>query len=229
MNAVVYRPFSHLAGNLTELVDTLVTPNGLYGEMVFQSSPGEFAPVAESAYCGVGVAHTMLLHSVPSSSSSSSAAATAATSGSILQVFPGVPPTAAWDNITFHNLKATGNVGVSAVRTNGEVRWIALASHSNVSTSVNVSVPRDKKWQQPDTPPQTSPAGVDVRVVPGWTAAGYVAWRVTLAPNQLVVVFVDDGDRVVGAAAPSFTIQAVPANESEYHWFGYSRAMPLLH
>ena len=36
-------------GNLTSLLDTVATPNGMYGEMVFMDNPNEFSPVSESA------------------------------------------------------------------------------------------------------------------------------------------------------------------------------------
>ena len=54
-------------GNLTSLLDTVATPNGMYGEMVFMDNPNEFSPVSESAcerskalslvYVSVSVSH----------------------------------------------------------------------------------------------------------------------------------------------------------------------------
>lgn len=35
------------------------------GEMVFMDNPNEFAPVSESAYCGAGNVHTILVHTSP--------------------------------------------------------------------------------------------------------------------------------------------------------------------
>ena len=97
-------------------VDTLVTPNGMYGEMVWQWSPSEFAPVAESAYCGAGALHEMLLRTDDQG---------------VLQLFPAVPignGTTGWEDVVFHSLKATGNVTVSAVRNEGTVKWVAITS-----------------------------------------------------------------------------------------------------
>ena len=57
-------------------VAACVTCRNDSGEMVFFHHPDEFCPVSESAYCGAGSVHTMLLHT---------------TADGVLQFFPGVP------------------------------------------------------------------------------------------------------------------------------------------
>mgnify|MGYP004297150339 CR=1 FL=1 len=46
MSAVAQRPAAAV-GNLTGLLDHCATPNGMYGEMVYQQHPDEFSPVSE--------------------------------------------------------------------------------------------------------------------------------------------------------------------------------------
>jgi hypothetical protein len=105
----------------------------MYGEMVFQAHPGEFSPVAESAYCGAGVLHTMLVHTDPKTK--------------VLSVFPGVPRSSSssdsdswggtkdedWDDVQFYELKALGNLAVSAVRESGATKWISLYAQTGGS------------------------------------------------------------------------------------------------
>jgi hypothetical protein len=56
----------------------------------------------------------MLLHTDPASK--------------VLSVFGGVPRAGAadWDDLQFYQLKALGNLAVSAVRERGSTKWIAL-------------------------------------------------------------------------------------------------------
>ena len=58
--------------------------------MVYMDNPNEFSPVSESAYCGAGNVHTILLHTSPSSK--------------VLSVFSAVPSD--WKDVGFHQLRA---------------------------------------------------------------------------------------------------------------------------
>ena len=185
-----------------------------YGEMVYQSNPSEFAPVAESAYCGAGVAHTMLLH-------------TNAATG-VLSVFPGLPSagdsSSAWDNVTFHNLKAYGNLEVSAVRTAGATKWLAIRN-ANVDATVGVAftVPRDTPWQNLAAHPHAVPRDVLVAPAQG-SVSGRAVWNVTLEPGQRAALFVDPA-----VAAAGFVVQPLEPNASEFQWFGCVHARPGMH
>lgn len=55
--------------------------------MVYMDHPDEFAPVSESAYCGAGVVHTMLLHMEATGNTDD--AVQVATSAEQLTVFKG--------------------------------------------------------------------------------------------------------------------------------------------
>jgi hypothetical protein len=85
MSAVMNRPEA-AQGNLTGLIDSVITPNGMYGELVYQSHPNEFSPVSESAYCGAGSLHTMLLHT--------------STKTGVLSIFSGLAHT--WHGASFY-------------------------------------------------------------------------------------------------------------------------------
>lgn len=60
MNAVMGCADAAL-GNLTALLDSVINPNGMYGECVFAHHPDEFAPVSESAYAAAATPHEILL------------------------------------------------------------------------------------------------------------------------------------------------------------------------
>ena len=75
MNAVAGRAAA-ARQNITRSTDTILTPNGMYGEQERMNHPDEFGPTAESAYCIGGVLHTMLLHTEPRTK--------------ILSIFPGL-------------------------------------------------------------------------------------------------------------------------------------------
>ena len=177
--------------------------------MVYQSNPGEFAPVAESAYCGAGVLHAMLLHTDSASE--------------VLSLFGGAPVggDGLWDDLAFYRLKAAGNLVVSAVRKRGTTRWVALGSAAG--GTFTVAVPGDALWADPAQPPRTSPAGVPVAASKG-AMTGHATWDVTLASGQTAVLFVGSAE-----AGDGFVITPQPANASELNYFGYRRAMQPLH
>ena len=186
-------------GNLTGLIDTVITPNGMYGEMVFMDNPNEFAPVSESAYCGAGNVHTVLLHTSPLSK--------------VLGVFHAVP--AEWQDVGFHQLRAGGGLLVSANRTAGETKFVRVRSAHGGKVMMRVN---DVAWDSAGSPPSSIPAAVKVSAVPG--LAGL--WSFTLAANQSVVLY-------LGATAPELTIAPLAGNASEFNWFGYTREMQPLH
>jgi hypothetical protein len=131
MNSVAGRPEA-AQGNLSGLIDSVITPNGMYGEMVYQSHPNEFSPVSESAYCAAGVLHTMLLH-------------TNVKTG-ILSIFPGTGTT--WANASFYHLRADGGLLVSASKANGCTVFVSLETSTPLPgpRKVQVIVPEDRAW-----------------------------------------------------------------------------------
>ena len=197
MSSVVGRAAS-AQGNLTELIDSLVTPNGMYGEMVYMSHPNEFSPVAESAYCGAGVLHTMLLH-------------TDSITG-VLSIFPGLAE--GWPSASFHMLRASGGLLVSALREDSLTRFVRVWSRAG--GRVLLRVPHDAAWAS--ATPAVDPPSIAV------SAFGGGVWEVTLAPNSSVVVYA----AAAGVRSP-FVIRPLPSNPAEEHWFGYSRPVPPLH
>jgi hypothetical protein len=95
--------------------------------MVYQGNPGEFSPVSESAYCGAGVVHTMLLHSVPAVPLPAEIPTTNTYAHTpVLRIFPGTP--SAWADVTFHQLRAEGGLLVSAVRKGGMTQFVRVLS-----------------------------------------------------------------------------------------------------
>jgi hypothetical protein len=53
---------------------------------------------------------------------------------------------------------------------------------------------------------------------------GYVVWRVSISPQQRVVLSVN-----ASTAQEGFVIRPLPANETQLNYFGYRRAMQPLH
>eukprot|EP00041_Stephanoeca_diplocostata_P027165 m.745089 g.745089 ORF g.745089 m.745089 type:complete len:1294 (+) comp23125_c1_seq4:39-3920(+) len=212
MNAVSDRPDA-AAGNLTNLIDCCITPNAMYGEMVYQDHPDEFAPVSESAYCGAGVVHTMLLHSEAMGN------AQTPPGPKQLTLFKGFP--ASWRNAAFHQLRTSGGFLVSANRTDGETLFVRIALDGTSSQSryasgarnITVHVPL---WTSVASVPDTIP------VIP----AGPSSWTIVFAdadPSAHVILY-EGGRRV-----PEFVLRPVAANTSELQWFGYNRPIQPLH
>ena len=121
MNAVAGRAAA-ARQNITRSTDTILTPNGMYGEQERMNHPDEFGPTAESAYCIGGVLHTMLLHTVPSTG--------------VVEIFAGVDR--AWD-AAFWQLRAGGGLLVSAKRQNGTVSFVGLWSRHAQEVVIRVS------------------------------------------------------------------------------------------
>ena len=163
MNAVSDRPMAAV-GNLTSLIDDVMTPNGMYGEMVYQAHPNEFSPVSESAYCGAGVVHTLLLHSMSGSN--------------VISLFPGLP--SSWADAAFYELRAAGGLVVSAARRSGSMQFVRIWSPQTQTCTVRV--PHDKRWTAAAGAPEALPAGTAVA-----TAAGG-GWSVTVPAGKAVLL-----------------------------------------
>jgi hypothetical protein len=189
-------------GNLTGLVDTVITPNGMYGEMVYMDNPNEFSPVSESAYCGAGNVHTILLHTSPSTK--------------LLSVFPAVPER--WQDVGFHQLRAGGGLLVSANRTGGVTQFVRLLSETGGALKLRVV---DEAWETASAPPSAIPSTVKVSAATG-AGVSKGDWTLTLGKNESVVLY-------LGTKVPELTIAPLAGNASEYHWFGYTREMQPLH
>ena len=195
------------AGNLSGLVDSVITPNGMYGEMVYMNHPDEFCPVSESAYCGAGNIHTMLIHT------------TTVPGAPVLQFFPGFP--ANWTDASFHQLRSSGGCLVSASRKKGLTEWLRLKSASEGgrggAATVAVEVPDDSGWGS--QPPKALPASVAVSKGP---RAG--TWRVMLEANHSVILFPSTRPQ-----PKAFVVEPLAGNPAEFNWFGFSREMEPLH
>lgn len=165
-------------------------------------NPNEFAPVSESAYCGAGNVHTILLHTSPSSK--------------VLNVFAAVPDQ--WKDVGFHQLRAGGGLLVSANRTGGVTNFVRIFSENGGSIKLRVV---DAAWQSASTPPTAIPS--TVRVAPA-TGPGSAKgeWAFNLPINGSVVLY-------LGTKAPELTIAPLVGNATEYNWWGYTREMQPLH
>jgi len=171
----------------------------MYGEMVYMNQPGEFSPVSESAYCGAGSIHTMLMHTNPITK--------------VLSLFRGV----SWDDASFYNLQADGGLTVSASRSRGSLKFFQISSKA--CRSVRFTVPQDAAWLAEAYPPSILPEEEEVT----WVGDGI--WEVSLdrgANNCTIVLYSKD-------ASPPFVIRPLPSNISEENWFGYNRQAPPLH
>ena len=167
MNAVAGRR-SAAQGNISFSLDTIIVPNGLYGENEKGNHPDEFGPTGESSYCLAGVLHTMLSHT---------------TQEGVLQIFAGLET---WD-AAFHNLRAAGGLLVSASRRNGTAEFVRV--QSAVARKVTISVPEDLAWVA-GAAVKTSPSVV---VVSSTGKRGVALWSIALAANESVVLYVTGG------------------------------------
>lgn len=172
----------------------------LSGEMVYFHHPDEFCPVSESAYCGAGSVHTMLLHT---------------TGSGVLQLFPGLP--ASWANAVFHLLKASRGLTVSAVRSGGRTEWIYLtAPATSDGSEYAFSVLDDSDWAS--AVPQVLPIGTKVAKGPGEKV-----WMVSIKANESVALY------PAGRPQPDFAVAPLLGNRSEWNWWGYNHNMQPLH
>jgi hypothetical protein len=173
-----------------------------YGEMVFMDNPNEFSPVSESAYCGAGNVHTILLHTSPRSNT--------------LNVFAAVPDH--WKDVGFHQLRAGGGLLVSANRTGGLTQFVRIFSEIGGAITLRVV---DDAWEAATKPPTAIPATVHVAPAAG-PGSSKGEWALTLGKNESVVLH-------LGVKAPELTIAPLAGNASEYNWWGYTREMQPLH
>jgi alpha-L-fucosidase 2 len=192
MNAVAGRR-SAAQGNISFSLETIIVPNGLYGENEMMNHPDKFGPTGESSYCLAGVLHTMLSHT---------------TQEGVLHIFAGID---SWD-AAFHNLRAAGGLLVSASRRNGTTEFVRVESVA--TRKVTIGVPDDQAWM----PGAVVKASPPVSVVSSTGKDGVALWSVTLAGNESVVLHVSGG--------PPFSVQPLPANESEQNRYGYRRPFP---
>jgi arylsulfatase A-like enzyme len=165
MNAVAGRR-SAAQGNISFSLDTIIVPNGLYGENEMFNHPDVFGPTGESSYCLAGVLHTMLSHT---------------TQEGVLQICAGIDT---WD-AAYHNLRAAGGLLVSASRRNGTTEFVRVQSVA--TRNVSISVPYDQAWVA-GAVVKTSPPSVTVVSSKG--EDGAALWSVALAANESVVLYV---------------------------------------
>jgi hypothetical protein len=173
--------------------------------MVYFHHPDEFCPVSESAYCGAGSLHTMLLHT------------TTAADDPTVQIFPGLPPS--WADATFHNLRASGGLSVSAVRKGGHTLWVYFEAMGETSVVVTFEVADDPKWFS--VAPQVIPASGGPSVSTGARAG---VWEVALSKGEAVVMYPAGVSTV-----PDLTIEPLAGNPAEFNYWGYNRDMHPLH
>lgn len=168
MNAVAGRR-SAAQGNISFSLDTIIVPNGLYGENEMMNHPDEFGPTGESSYCLAGVLHTMLLHT---------------TQEGVLHVFAGLDT---WD-AAFHHLRAAGGLLVSASRRNATTEFVRVKSVA--ARKVTIAIPEDQVWSAGAAVKASPPS---VSVVSSTGKDGMALWSVALAANESVVLYVSGG------------------------------------
>jgi len=191
MSAMLERPAAAL-GNLTSYLSLVGLPNAMYGEEVYAGQPGEFSPVAESAFAAAAAVYRLLLASAPSPPAPSSGSADAGAPPA-LRLWPAAPAADA----SFFRLRAEGALLVSAVRAAGATAWVAveadlLADGSGAGTPVAFTL---------GAPDWAAAAALVVIAAPG--AA------VTAAPTAAAGVFAISG-LVRGAAAAFYAAGAPP-------------------
>ena len=178
--------------------------------MVYFHRPDEFCPVSESASCGAGSVHTMLLHT---------------SSDGVLQLFPGLP--SEWRDAQFHKLRATHGLIVSAVRRNASTEWICFTSPVIGRGGSEGAAKREYAFSVPDDPnwttamPHALPSGTEVAKHPSGRAG---EWVVSIGENESVALW-PAGTR----EQPKFAIVPLAGNESEFNYWGYNHDMQPLH
>ena len=166
--------------------------------------PAGFGPTGESSYCLGGVLHTMLLHT---------------TRRGTLEIFAGLDD---WDG-AFHHLRAAGGLLVSATRSDGRAKFVAvkcapLAPLLLGGCNISLAVPDDPGWQSCEEI-EHFPSIVTVGCEPGGAEAP-TTWHVRLATNESAVLHVS------GVAGPPFMIKAAEGNAADDNYFGYRRQYP---
>lgn len=124
----------------------------------------EFCPVSESAYCGAGSIHTMLLHT---------------TGTGTLQLWSGLPPS--WADAVFHKLRAARGLTVSAVRRGGDTVFVYITAAA--AGNVSVEVVDDPAWQQ------QAPQALPTSVTPVASANGKGVWTFRLQAGESVALW----------------------------------------
>ena len=217
--------------NLTALLDTVVTPNGMYGEGVTSNARGsqlhQLSPCPESAYIASAALHEQFLHSVSAHEEVVPATAAACTE---IRVFPA----SGWAEAEFHKLRALDGFLISGRKAAGSptsfVRIEALrpeggsdsASGPTASKSVTLFT---AGWDSGRMLPVVVPSTVKLSPVPG----GGVTF--TLRVGSHVILYHPPPPRsatsrtVDAAPAPAFEIAVLPANGTEFHWLGYRNAV----
>lgn len=221
MSALLNRPEA-ARGNLTRLLDQVLTPNGMYGEGVTSNAYGteryQISPCPESAYIGSAALHEQLVHSDVVTASDGKRCAT-------VRVFPA----SAWDEAEFHKLRALGGLLVSARKKAGQptefVRVEALqpgpvgggggggtlAGSPAATKCVTLMV-----------------AGWADGVLPVATPPSVVVKSSPVEPGAMIFELPIGGHVVLSRGAPTlqggnFSIGALPSNAAEFHWLGYNR------
>ena len=128
MSAVLRRSDAAV-NNLTNLVDSVILPNGMYGEQVWAGHPDDFSPVSESAYCGAGIMHMVLLHH----------------RDGVLSVFPNTKST--WQNASFYRLRSEEGYTVSAAMQDRRTTFVQITSPNPIASLLEV-----KGWGSSVTP-----------------------------------------------------------------------------
>jgi hypothetical protein len=165
-----------------------------------------FSPVSESAFCGAGVLHVMLAHT---------------DSAGVLHVLRGVPlGDTQWANITFHLLRTSQALLVSAARWSGQTAFVRLQATASGPPQNYSVVVHDPAWADVGSNLQHLPS-----TVPVWPAgpAGS-GFTVQLAEGEHVLLFLPGTQRFVIEAAPA-------ADPSAMNAFGFTpgKLLPLLH
>lgn len=218
MNALLGRPLEAM-GNLSAVLTSVITPNGLYGEEVFQGNPDLFAPVAESAYSTADAALKFLLSSdAPWPAAHPPVAGFNDTTAPLtVRVWP--VASGVWANSSMYRMRSNGGLLVSAMRTNGNTAFVLVEA---------------------EVPPggATGAATPFTLYLNDW--AGVAASSIVVNPPSASVTAIQPGvfsvDGLVrgGAVGLSLvqmdTYAVTPSggrNSTQFNVWGYSRAFPF--
>ena len=233
-------------GNLTALIHSVITPNGMYGEMVFQGHPDEYAPVSESAFAAAAGLQSCLLNDFAAPPAADGSPGGAAAVPLSLVLWPG----ATWPNASFFNLRTRGALLVSAVRLSGATAFVGITAPSGGGDGVSdTSAPPSSGPSSVGSGKASSgPSSVDVLLhVPDWASGTTTpssdpsdaiitpatgqpgSFHVSVPAGTTVVLYVSGAG---GWSPPQpgmpFVVSAAPgSNSSEHNYWGYRWNMTM--
>lgn len=220
MSALLNRTAA-VVGNISALLDSVITPNAQYGEEVWAGNPQQYAPVSESAYGAAAAIQDALLQSGPMPPRVQ--AGYNDSGPAVIRLWPASP----WANASIYNLRAAGAFLVSAVKVNGATHFVSLTADNGATPQAADGTPAPVVPSVPDWAGASVialPDNVTVAAVPAQAGV----FEVGLARGAAVVLY----PAPVQNQPPPLPFVVVPAagdNRSEYNFFGYQWQLPSFH